>query len=303
VIATRLGLETRAMNLQKQLVSVTKALDESRRVAGSVKEGLEGRIREMGAGSDERVRRLEEVVNSGELKNLELEGRVKELSEHVEDMNRERRGTIDAHQSRIKQLQEKFMADLEAGKQEVGVEVGNKERRRMEERLEIERNVAGKREKELTAGFEAREKKFEVKIAKLWVDVEAGQTEYKKAVEDLEELDATCQKAIESLSTRLESVKAENKRLVDDKSKINALKQGQVEGDLVRSKDAEIAFLKNTVRIECEERMNLLAIVERLKGSGGGVSVKAGSVRASPVPVIASAAGSGRSTPKNRKKV
>jgi hypothetical protein len=284
-------MQTRNTNIQTQLVNTTKALDECKRVSNSTKESLETRIKQLGLDDSDRFKRLDATLSSKNAELKDLETQLAEITNTVVVMKKDREKTIDAHQSRIRQLQDKFTRDLAAGKQEVVIVCGD------EEKLRVEAIVAGVRKEgleqvaDIEKKFAGVEKRMESTIKRLEREIVAKQEEIDKSTRDLEGLDVSCQKAIDSLSSKLQSLETENKRIKSEKIMDDGKKEREDGKEMIKVKEAEIAFLKNTVRIECEERMGLLAVVERLRKGGESVT-----------PVIASAAGSGRNTPKNKKK-
>lgn len=224
---------------------------------------------------------------------------IEQLTAQIAALHLDKTRTVEAHQSRVRQLQDKFLADLEAGQNRKEIEwVG--EMKLM--RAELDREMALKLD---AAQREAHEKAVEEmkKEYEAVVDMIKSQAKRDARERDLEKEAAAAEAAarlakevqeardeakreqqlrmqaeIDSLSRKLKEVKDEadagnlhsHHHHQSSISKLQSqladltLQQQQCQL-LLHSREKEISFLKNTVRLECEERMDLLSKVERLE--------------------------------------
>ncbi|KAJ1332846.1 hypothetical protein BSLG_008473 [Batrachochytrium salamandrivorans] len=225
-----------------------------------------------------------EELNSLQLKStreqeqmVKMECTIRELSQSITGMRKERALMIEAHQSRIKQLQERFLEDVKAA--------SGKEALEME--IEIRRSCVKEKNESMSQLRASMCQDFEMEKNKLQTQIDALKKAYdfsgtvalgrieaekkKQAIEfenQIQELNSLRTKESESNRNTIASLERD---LAE--SKIGQTTQGFNVGQermaqlqaSITSKDAEILFLKDTVRLECEERMGLVAMVAKLQ--------------------------------------
>ncbi|KAI9204795.1 uncharacterized protein BJ171DRAFT_89730 [Polychytrium aggregatum] len=185
--------------------------------------------------------------------------------------------TIEAHQSRVQHLQEKFLQDIQkAGKLE-----GERVEAELRQRFAIDRDEA-LRELKQKMHQEASQTQDRLvhQIDSLKLSVERSNIELQRKCQNIEEEWARKYGSLaEQLQAQRTSHAAEMQelqyKLTEASERVPTL--SSVAEDEFRTqlakRDAEIAFLKNTVRIECEERMELIAAVDTLKKKFNGIIV------------------------------
>ncbi|KAH9267470.1 hypothetical protein BASA84_000647 [Batrachochytrium salamandrivorans] len=208
---------------------------------------------------------------------VKMECTIRELSQSITGMRKERALMIEAHQSRIKQLQERFLEDVKAA--------SGKEALEME--IEIRRNCVKEKNESMSQLRASMCQDFEMEKNKLQTQIDALKKAYdfsgtvalgrieaekkKQAIEfenQIQELNSLRTKESESNRNTVASLERDLAEF-----KIGQTTQGFNVGQermaqlqaSITSKDAEILFLKDTVRLECEERMGLVAMVAKLQ--------------------------------------
>ncbi|KAI9091546.1 hypothetical protein DFS34DRAFT_323851 [Phlyctochytrium arcticum] len=221
--------------------------------------------------------------------NMAMERTIRELHSAMQALRTERQSTIEAHQSRIKQLQEKFLVDIR--------EAGRTESEKRE--VELRREFATTKDNALRHLRELLTKEMDASREKYMREIDT----LRKAKEDAE-LRAIRQTTIISrdwenkyaiVNDQLAKLKASNAAdFAHYQARIRALEEQVAEastrptsrpnsdpvelGELksqLKKREAEIGFLKETVRIECEERMELLAKLD-LVNRGASPATAAG---------------------------
>ncbi|KAJ3354085.1 hypothetical protein HDU83_005902 [Entophlyctis luteolus] len=193
-----------------------------------------------------------------------LTSTVSDLNKIIDSLRLERTKTIEAHQSRVKQLQDKHLEELSGAKIQQKDETVSALRAELDaEKIELLKTQKANFQKQLS----------ELQVS-LQSQVDAARLSRDKAIADaktrIAELEARNAKVTsenEQLKTRilaLELKAADHAEPIHNSGGANV---DEFEAALAR-KDAEIAFLKDTVKIECEERMVLLATLDSLKRSG-----------------------------------
>ncbi|RKO86285.1 hypothetical protein BDK51DRAFT_32609, partial [Blyttiomyces helicus] len=209
-----------------------------------------------------------------------LERTVRDLHQTMHGLRAERQKTVDAHQSRVKQLQDKFLEDIkEAGRFEA--EKREKEVRRA---LESEKDDALKQLRmSLQMEFDLAQERLErqldaMKVAKQHAELQAsrecGRVEeewsrrHAVVTEQMNKLRASnaadfehYQSQIRALEEQvaMASTRAPTTASADHERSIQELRAS------LATRDAEIGFLKDTVRLECEERMGLVAELAQIR--------------------------------------
>ncbi|KAJ3016879.1 UNVERIFIED_CONTAM: hypothetical protein HDU68_011970 [Siphonaria sp. JEL0065] len=162
-------------------------------------------------------------------------------------MREERVQTIEAHQSRVKQLQDKYQEMLKEAAENASSNSATKEI-----------------DQETLVTFQS---KFEAEKIELLTVQKAN---FQKTRIVMLELKATAEKPVQQDPSTTARVR-------------------DLESEIMR-KDAEIGFLKETVKMECEERMELLATVDSLQrgftksGTVGGVKSNSKAAEYETVP-------------------
>ncbi|KAJ3187166.1 hypothetical protein HDU85_007204 [Gaertneriomyces sp. JEL0708] len=209
-----------------------------------------------------------------------LERSVREMHSTLQSLRAERQMTIDAHQSRIKQLQDKFLEDIKiAGRIEA-----DKREEEVRGAFATEKNEAlGKLRAELQQEMRTMSEGFlheaeALRVAKVHAE--------SKAAREIRRVEEDWARKYAVLESQLNSLKASNTAdFAHYQSQIRALeerlavatarpptartadpKEIETLKNTVAKREAEIKFLKETVRLECEERMELvakLALIDR----------------------------------------
>ncbi|KAJ3256681.1 hypothetical protein HK103_005176 [Boothiomyces macroporosus] len=199
-----------------------------------------------------------------------LEKTIRELNASLTNARIERNQTIEAHQSRIKQLQEKFLEDL---KRESDTKVEQVE-------LNLRKTLAKENELALEHLKEQLEQEFAETKGSLVKQIELLKSHniniQLKMEEKWNSREQDIQKHLKELSDRFMHEKSNyqskiselNKKITEELSNKSS---SPLEDQLIQlqsklsKKETEIAFLKDTVRVECEERMGLVAMVAKLQ--------------------------------------
>ncbi|KAI8826651.1 uncharacterized protein EV422DRAFT_510971 [Fimicolochytrium jonesii] len=211
-----------------------------------------------------------------------LERGIRELHGATQSMRLDRQRTIEAHQSRIKQLQDKFLEEITiAGKLEA--DKREAELRRIfavdkDDALQFQRDTItmemNSRIDELNRQVEA------LKQAKDQTDMralrqvrsveETWERKHAVAIEQLNKLIASnaadfahYQARIRALEEQLAQAST-TQRVSSAGPPVDPAQIAELKS-LLTKREAEIGFLKDTVRLECEERMGLVAELDLIK--------------------------------------
>eukprot|EP00842_Homolaphlyctis_polyrhiza_P001134 jgi/Hompol1/2020/HPOL_002804-RA len=206
---------------------------------------------------------------------MQMERTIRELNTNLAAMRAERVKTIEAHQSRIKQLQEKFLEDLRRAGSEEAAKVESELRRGFVEQLNT---ALREQQKSLNLEFEEAKTNLLKQIDALKLQVSksvAHQHMEEEWARRNSELQEHISKLQASSSAELNHYQVKIRALEQELARAQAELQIQGSGTerdriaqlsaAVAKRDAEITFLKDTVRLECEERMGLVAMVTKLK--------------------------------------
>jgi uncharacterized coiled-coil protein SlyX len=234
---------------------------------------------------------------------LKMEKTIRELNQNLANARIERTKTIEAHQSRIKQLQDKFLEDLKSAGRDQAYEVevtlrkelskdkedallslrNNLDKEFMETKKLMQREIDALKSK-LRESREREEKIQSQEVLQRERDNEIFINELKR--EHFTEVSILNQK-IAALNAKLE----ETKQLIDPQSMKVEERLNRMQ-NLLNKKENEIAFLKDTVRVECEERMGLVAELTRAQNQ----LAQAGRLNDSVANISSSRPGSSRKT-------
>jgi DNA repair exonuclease SbcCD ATPase subunit len=201
---------------------------------------------------------------------VQLEKTIRELNQNLVNARLERTKTIEAHQSRVKQLQDKFLEDLKTAGRDQAMEVELKLRKELakdkEDALVNQRTSItqefNESKKELMREIESLKSKLKQTEQVSQKELDERWNVREKEIQDfIQELQRNHDFEIQVLSQQMEKLKIETKRQLDPQveDRISKLQS------MLNKKDGEIAFLKDTVRVECEERMGLVAELSRLQ--------------------------------------
>ncbi|KAJ3323046.1 Leucine-, glutamate- and lysine-rich protein 1 [Boothiomyces sp. JEL0866] len=247
---------------------------------------LQGENRELESKTEELQKKLEQqhIPDDSALKNahlalakkdeqmVALEKTIRELNTNLTNARIERNQTIEAHQSRIKQLQEKFLEDLKKDSDAKVDQVEFNLRKTLANENEMAlKNLKDKLELEFAETRNNLMKQIELlkshniniqlKMEEKWNTREQDIQKHLKELSDRFQYEKNnYQVKVDGLTkkiTELESKEGSNPSSLEDQ-----LMQFQAK---LCKKDTEIAFLKDTVRVECEERMGLVAMVAKLQ--------------------------------------
>jgi chromosome segregation ATPase len=207
----------------------------------------------------------------------ELNNSLKDLRNTITTLRDERTKTIEAHQSRVKQLQDKYIEMLANKEKEQEATVKEKLIKEFEsekaELLNAQKAIYQKQINDVKATLQAQ-----LDAARLSRD-HANMDSSRKMSQLEREWGAKCQKAqdeILELQSKMASMETSLKTLQSQPpppppqnsstliKTVDSKEMESVKSQLSKSQ-AEIAFLKETVRMECEERMGLLMEIDKLK--------------------------------------
>ncbi|KAK5668539.1 hypothetical protein QVD99_005552 [Batrachochytrium dendrobatidis] len=227
--------------------------------------------------NDPAQNRLHKAMAKKDEQIMIMEKTVRELNTNISAMRSERVQTIEAHQSRIKQLQEKFLEDIKhAGEKKTSdkeieirricseekIEALCQQRKSMHQEFEIERQDLNNQIDSLKnvansvnlATLNHMESTYKQKIASLTDQMMQKEARYTSDCEKYHSQVDALEKMLSATKIALEE-----QSMGTEQERISQLKK------TISVKDSEIKFLKDTVRLECEERMGLVSMVARLK--------------------------------------
>ncbi|KAI8895585.1 hypothetical protein BC833DRAFT_567351 [Globomyces pollinis-pini] len=203
-----------------------------------------------------------------------LEKTTKNLESQIQEANTNQLKTVEAHQSRIQQLQEKFMEDLRRGSADdvykKEQELNKIHQKELKAALETLRNDLDMKSKDecqklrleisrLKSSNEESLSVVEQTMSNKWQQREQDIQEYLNNFKNQYESEKNrYNKTIDSLKSQLEELENKSKYATMNVSTTHLQ-------SLLAKKDAEIIFLKDTVRVECEERMGLVGTVAKLQ--------------------------------------
>ncbi|KAJ3271031.1 Leucine-, glutamate- and lysine-rich protein 1 [Terramyces sp. JEL0728] len=220
---------------------------------------------------DSTLKRAHQALAKKDEQMVALEKTIRELNTNLTNGRIERTQIIEAHQSRIKQLQEKFLEDLKKNN-DSKVEVEFNLRKSLAKEHEI---ALANLKESLDLGFndtknglvkqiellKSHNINIQLKMEEKWNSRERDMQTHLKELSE---------KFISEKNTLVTNIRDLNKKIYElantakpePSSFEDQLKQYQTK---LSKKDMEIAFLKDTVRVECEERMGLVAMVAKLQ--------------------------------------
>ncbi|KAJ3410728.1 hypothetical protein HDV05_003448 [Chytridiales sp. JEL 0842] len=217
----------------------------------------------------------------------ELNNSLRELRTTVHSMREERQKTIEAHQSRVQQLQDKYiqmLSDKEKEQESVLKERLLKEfESEKAELLQAQKHIYQKQMSDVKGALQAQLDAARLSRDHAAVDHTRKLTQvekewgakYTKAQDEILEL----RSKLASLETTLTAEREKaSKALLANSNNSSSLSNAEIESlkiEVGRSK-AEISFLKETIRMECEERMTLLAQLDGLRRGLPGAGAAAG---------------------------
>lgn len=214
----------------------------------------------------------------------QLQSQLQNYQDTLSSLREERQKTIEAHQSRISQLQSKYLTDITDLKTKNSEEVSKielkiREQLKKENEIEIDsmkkkitqvnsfikilqecqlkldnlnnelNSVKTLAANETKKAFESASKKYSEKIIELERMI-ASLISSKKSDDEI------YQQEISNLKNKILQQSSNEKYVPKNTSQLSAL---------LAQRESEIAFLKDTVRIECEERMGLVSTLHNLK--------------------------------------
>nr|KAJ3417420.1 hypothetical protein HK105_001035 [Polyrhizophydium stewartii] len=157
---------------------------------------------------------------------MQMERTIRELNASIASMRNERIKTIEAHQNRIKQLQDRFVEDIKS---------------------------AGRQEE-----FDEAKLKLQHQIDALKAAADASRSAEIRRIEDEW---SRRNSSLQDQLVKLQNIASLEKELIAANAALRSHGTSaerdtiaQLKSDVAK-RDAEISFLKDTVRLECEERM------------------------------------------------
>jgi predicted nucleic acid-binding Zn-ribbon protein len=225
---------------------------------------------------NEALRQAHQALASKNEQMSKMEKTIRELNQNISNSRIERTKTIEAHQSRIKQLQDKFLEDLKTAGKDQAYEVEVTLRKELsKDKEEALLSLRNNLEKEYSESTKLMQREMESLRAKFRALKDKNE---KTNSEEAQQRERETQLLISDLKRdHAAEVAILNQRIRDLQLKLEETKQKmdpqamKIEDrlsrmqNLLQKKDHEIAFLKDTVRVECEERMGLVAELTRLQ--------------------------------------
>ncbi|KAI8611665.1 hypothetical protein BC830DRAFT_1171694 [Chytriomyces sp. MP71] len=254
----------------QQIASLTGTLNQRDAELRNLQKSFEDERRALEHGGSSAVSKMNRALAQKDLEMQKLNTAIADLKSKIDTMAQERTLTIEAHQSRVKQLQDKYqdIRKAEKDRDRSTEESAEKTEARLKAKFEVEKIEL------LTLQKQNFQKQLTDLQSKLQSQIDAARVSRDHAVSDAKRKLAAMD---EETRVILEKTKSENDQL---KTRLVALelklmqptslptstpqKNESLEVELAR-KDAEIAFLKETVKMECEERMELLTTLDTLQ--------------------------------------
>ncbi|KAJ3162005.1 hypothetical protein HDU86_005703 [Geranomyces michiganensis] len=291
------GIRSTCLKLDDQLhasKTLVSNLTHERDKLASRCQTLETRIAEERQQQNQSLQNMETALHTleGKLALREeqlhaLERSIREMHATTQSMRLDRQKTIEAHQSRIKQLQDKFVENLAvAGRMEA--DKREEELRRafavdkdealgfLRETLTMEKNAATDRlTRQLEALQQARDEIAAQSTRTLRTAEETWSKKYAIATTQLQKLQASNAADFAHYQARIRALEEQLAEAVSRPASGTAADtptDPKILADMksgIKKRDAEIEFLKDMVRVECEERMELVAELALLKRGGG----------------------------------
>ncbi|KAJ3062784.1 hypothetical protein HDU98_001358 [Podochytrium sp. JEL0797] len=246
--------------------------NEAKLQAASLKFQEERKAWETGGNSD--VVKANRALAQKDLELHKLLTNMSELKTTVSKMRDERVLTIEAHQSRVKQLQDKYQEMLKDAK-----ELGSNKMVDKEQLAELKAKMEAEQIELLTtqkANFQKQlvevQKKLQSQVdaARLSRDQSALENKRKLAAAEESSRDQMVKLKNENdqLKTRLVALELKATSDLSQPDPTTSARVHELESHLSK-REAEIVFLKETVKMECEERMELLTRVDALERGVG----------------------------------
>ncbi|OUM68296.1 hypothetical protein PIROE2DRAFT_58173 [Piromyces sp. E2] len=183
------------------------------------------------------------LINQKNKKINEQEALIAKYNKIIKDMEEERKNTIIAHQNRIKQLQDKYLSE----KQEL---TGNLEIKKLNDKFENEQ----KQSQNIITNLELQIKQLNKDTNELLEKkLSENKDIYNQKISNLEkENNMLKEKYMKELKEKIDEIENLNIKQRNFEKKENTYHN-------------EILELKETVKMECEERMSLLFTIEEYK--------------------------------------
>jgi len=267
-------LASRVKVLEQEVLEKSRSLDADRTRIHEMQKQFDGKLSLLMQGGDIALSNANTALAKKDLLILTLEKTIKASENELLMLKNDREKTVDAHQSRIKQLQDKFLIQIQEAR------TASSKQSMMETDLILAKKDTETTEKiaQITAGLEksynSQITTLTSKTTMLQLKLEQSQQDSKETNDRLSSLDECTQDLIKTLSAKISTLESQNNDLLEsqkeaiEEAKCRQPKVSTLEdSEALSKKNAEIEFLKNTVRIECEERMMLLSKLTRLQGS------------------------------------
>ncbi|KAJ3195934.1 hypothetical protein HK101_010613 [Irineochytrium annulatum] len=270
--------------------------EEVKRKEGEIamlKEKLEATTKQATAGEMNANASAQKALAQKDIQINDLRSSIRNLNSNIDAMKAERVKTIEAHQSRIAQLQDNFHEKLKnSAKAQSDAALADLKAQHDTAMAELKAQIDVDKRTSLEQQKSILQQQLQTLKATLQSQLDAARLSRDAADRRARECETTWSTKLNdkvaelsALRTRLESVQEElrNARRVAEprppKTPPPAPVVNTAEMEAMRERvargDAEIAFLKETVRVECEERMELLKELDTMRrGLGGGKGVK-----------------------------
>ncbi|KAJ3115549.1 hypothetical protein HDU96_000430 [Phlyctochytrium bullatum] len=272
----RAAAEKEILYLRTRQSELDARIKEKEAEMASLKESFDSEKRLLAQSETSAVDMANRAVAQKDVAITKLTAELRDLQKTISSLQTERTKTIEAHQSRIQHLQSHFQEQLRTA----GADQAEAARAEMRAAFDREREEAVRAMKEMFGKQLAEvrgELRAQVDAARLARD-KAWKEAANKAGEVEEEWKAKLQKAemdkemlkgtIAYLQKELAAIKSAPPLPTPPPQPAEPSppppQLAELKAEIAR-RDAEIGFLKETVRVECEERMGLLATLDALR--------------------------------------
>lgn len=251
--------------MEKEILDKTRSLDSERKLVTKLRQEFEEKSATV-VSTDKAVQNANKALAEKDETIYTMQKTISNLEKEFNALKIDREKTVEAHQSRIKQLQDKFLEQIEQAKRATS----DTSKQEMEDKLKLERDASEAKRNELIQSLsELHERSLnslQQKLKKAETSLAESESLYSSLYEKFQMLESSSFEKSRSLQSQISDLESK----LEQAREISANVSKEVTSDLVTKlskQDAEIKFLKNTVRLECEERMGLLSLVERLRGT------------------------------------
>ncbi|KAJ3099415.1 hypothetical protein HDU97_003205 [Phlyctochytrium planicorne] len=238
-----------ALHLRTRQLELENGLKERETRISDLQSKLEEERRSHASTESETIATINKSLAQKDITIHQLQTSIKEHQKRIEAMETDRRKTVEAHQSRVSQLQEKYREMLE----KAGSSQADSVREEMTKSFQKEREEAVKSMKAMfQQQLDSVRNTLQSQLDAARLSRDTAWNDSKKKIAAVED---EWNGRVKRANAELEGLKA-----VTPAQSISADMAAEIS-----RRDAEIQFLRETVRIECEERMGLLAMLDGIR--------------------------------------